>query len=78
MTRTWATIATVAPALVDGSEKTNRAPPLGRLFVPDPLTVGLDERLGDGEPEPGAAACAELGEPVKDRLAICRRGTPGP
>ena len=47
------------------------------LLDPDPLPVGLDEGLGDGQAEPGAGVASAPGEEAEYLLAAVRL-TPGP
>ena len=46
---------------------------VGDVLDPDPSAVGLDERLGDGQPEAGSAPGVESHEPVEHRLALVGR-----
>ena len=45
----------------------------GHVLDPDRLAVRLDERLGDGQPEPGPAPGVEADEAIEDGLPFSRR-----
>ena len=53
-----------------GRVNTKRAPPPGHVLDPDALAVGLDERLGDRQPEPGPASGVEAHEAVEHAVAL--------
>jgi hypothetical protein len=62
-------------AAVAGHERKGEDEPCaasGSILYPDVLAMGLDERLGDGQPETGATPGIESHEPVEDRLPLIR------
>ena len=64
------------PALLVVPNYHARAPLHGRID-PDEAAVGLDEGLGDGEPEPGPTTTAVLAEHLEHVLPLLG-GDPGP